>query len=137
MIKKNKQQGITLIEVLVYLGLFAVLMSGIITATYTLLQGSRSNENAVAIQEEGTFLMRKINWELTGAASVSTIGANTLIVTNDFQTKLAKLPVASLLRIVVAEKWSVIIEHHRLGFTLQTVFKVGPYNRCCPFGSEG
>ncbi|MES2059838.1 MAG: prepilin-type N-terminal cleavage/methylation domain-containing protein [Patescibacteria group bacterium] len=65
--KLIKKRGFTLIELVIYIALFGVLMTGASVATYQLLEGGTRNETAVAIQEEGSFLNRKINWALTGA----------------------------------------------------------------------
>ncbi|MBI3572379.1 prepilin-type N-terminal cleavage/methylation domain-containing protein [Candidatus Kaiserbacteria bacterium] len=73
-------RGFTLIETIVYIGLLAVLMSAAIVATFQLIDSGAHNETAVAIQEEGTFLERKIGWALTGATSVSAL-SNTLTIT--------------------------------------------------------
>ncbi len=69
-------------ETMIYIALFGLLMSGAIVGAYNLFEGSGRNITAVRIQEEGTFLNRKINWALSGAtiASVSG-GGNTLTVT--------------------------------------------------------
>jgi len=49
-------------------------------ATYQLLEGGGRNQAAVSIQEEGTFIYRKINWALSGATDASINGTSTLIV---------------------------------------------------------
>jgi len=80
----QKQNGFTLIEVIVYIGLFGLLMSGVIVATYQLLDGGSKNQIATSVQEEGLFMYRKINWALSGAAKVTSNASNTLsIVRND------------------------------------------------------
>ncbi len=88
MIKNNtlscarpRSRGFTLMEVIIYLGLFGILMSGAVIATYQLLSSGTNNQIAVAIQEEGTFLNRKINWALSGATTVSAAASSTLVVT--------------------------------------------------------
>ncbi len=67
-------------EVVIYIALFGILMSGAVVATYQLLTGGESNQAAVLVQEEGTFLYRKVNWALSGATAVSTT-TNALIIT--------------------------------------------------------
>ncbi len=71
-----RQRAFTLMEVIIYIALFSILMTGGIIATYQLIEGGTHNETAVGIQEEGTFLIRKISWALTGVytASVSSDG---------------------------------------------------------------
>ena len=79
---KKSGKGFTLVETMVYIALFAILMSGAIAATYELLEGGDRNEASVSIQEEGTFLDRKINWALTGAsATLVSGGGSTLTIT--------------------------------------------------------
>jgi prepilin-type N-terminal cleavage/methylation domain-containing protein len=74
-------QGFTLLETLIYIALFSVLMTGTLVTVYELLLSSEHNKLALAIQEEGTFLQRKINWALSGATTVTVSNAETLIIT--------------------------------------------------------
>lgn len=67
----KRTRGFTLMEALIYIAIFSILMSGAVVASYNLLEGGGRNKNAIGIQEEGTFLNRKINWALTGASAVS------------------------------------------------------------------
>ncbi len=73
-----KIQGFTLLETLIYIALFGVLMSGALVTVYELLLSSEHNQSLIAIQEEGTFINRKLSWALSGATSVSIIGTSTL-----------------------------------------------------------
>lgn len=67
-------------EVIIYMGLFSILMSGAVVASYQLIDSGSRNQTFVTAQEEGTFLNRKINWALTGATAV-TSGVGTLTIT--------------------------------------------------------
>jgi len=67
-------------EVIIYIGLFAILMGGALVATYQLLEGGSRNQTAVSIQEEGTFIYRKINWALSGATDAAVSGTSMLII---------------------------------------------------------
>jgi prepilin-type N-terminal cleavage/methylation domain-containing protein len=67
--KIHLTRGFTLIEVLIYLGLFAILMSGALVGAYQLLQGGAHTRSLTFTQAEGTFINRKINWALTGASN--------------------------------------------------------------------
>jgi prepilin-type N-terminal cleavage/methylation domain-containing protein len=71
MMYRNASRGFTLLETLIYIALFSILMSGAMVASYNLLEGGGRNEKAIGIQEEGTFINRKINWALTGASVVT------------------------------------------------------------------
>lgn len=76
----SKKSGFTLLEVILYIALFSILMSGAVVSAYQLMGGGAHTEHAVLVQEEGTFLIRKINWALTGASAAVSAG-NTLTVT--------------------------------------------------------
>jgi type II secretory pathway pseudopilin PulG len=67
----NKGAGFTLIETLIYLGLFAIIMSGIVVSFYTVFESADRTQGRVLIQEEGSFLLAKMNWAMTGATVVS------------------------------------------------------------------
>ncbi len=76
-LQKKGGTGFTLVEMLVYLALFSLLMSGTVVGSYNLLEGGSRNKIAVGIQEEGMFLTRKINWALTNASAVSASSGGT------------------------------------------------------------
>jgi hypothetical protein len=90
---KKSELGFTIIETLIYIALFAMVIGGGLTATYQIIQSTEGDNNHVVLEEEANFLLRKINWALTGATSVtqtsSTLtiskninGANTTLVFN-------------------------------------------------------
>lgn len=64
-------KGFTLIETLVYLGLFGIIMVGVISVAYTTFESNGRQQTKALLQEEGDFLLAKLNWTLTGATSTS------------------------------------------------------------------
>lgn len=72
-----KKRGFTLIEAIVYLALFSILMSGALVSVYTLLGSSARNQTKATVQEEGSFLIGKIDWALTGAKVINSPAVNT------------------------------------------------------------
>ncbi len=64
------QAGFTLIETLVYLGLYAIIILGALAAAYGMFESSAHNETAAMIEEEGDYLTTKIDWALSDAASI-------------------------------------------------------------------
>jgi type II secretory pathway pseudopilin PulG len=70
------KKGFTLIETLIYIALFSTIIFGAIISTYYLIQGSDSLSNKTVTQEEGNFVLRKIDWALTGLTSFSISGAS-------------------------------------------------------------
>ena len=72
--KKLLQRGFTLVEVLVYIVLFSMLMTGAVVSAFELLQSGQRQDISFAAQQEGTFLNRKLAWALAPATAVSVSG---------------------------------------------------------------
>jgi len=60
-------RGFTLIETIIYIALFGVLIGGAVASAYQVLEGGGRNQILIEVQQEGTFINRKINWEATNA----------------------------------------------------------------------
>src|SRR5258708_4700865 len=69
-------KGFTLIETIIYLGLFALVMSGIIVSAYALVETAGRNQAKAVLQEEKDFLVAKINYALAGVDPTHTITAS-------------------------------------------------------------
>jgi len=67
----NNQRGTTLIETLVYIGLFTIIIGGGMVATYQIIESIGKNQNKTIVESEGNFLLRKIDWALTGVSTIS------------------------------------------------------------------
>lgn len=70
-------KGFTLLEVIIYIALFSFLMGTAFIAVYQLIENSDRLSVKNITQEEGNFVLRKINWALTGASSFTNT-SNTL-----------------------------------------------------------
>jgi prepilin-type N-terminal cleavage/methylation domain-containing protein len=70
--KQKYNQGFTLIETIIYIALFSIVITGGMVATYQIMQGTDAAANKIIIQEEANFLLRKIDWAMTGANTIST-----------------------------------------------------------------
>jgi type II secretory pathway pseudopilin PulG len=57
-------RGFTLIETIVYIGLFALLIGGSIITTYQILRASERAGVKSTVQDEESFVLRKIDWAL-------------------------------------------------------------------------
>ena len=68
---RNRRDGFTLIETLVYLALLAIFIGGAVVATYSIIEAAGHNQTRAMMQEEGDFLIAKINWALSGAQTVT------------------------------------------------------------------
>jgi Tfp pilus assembly protein PilW len=69
--KENRKRGFTLIETMIYLGLYGLVIGGVVVAAYAIFESNSRNQSKAMIEEEGTFLLGKIDWALTGASAVS------------------------------------------------------------------
>ena len=83
--------GFTLIEALIYSALFSLMMVGMLGAVYMVLQGANQSEARLLVDDEANFVLRKINWALTGVSSINTpvagsIGSNLNITKTDVGT---------------------------------------------------
>lgn len=66
----NKQQGFTLIEAVIYIALFSLLFGGAVLAAYNVIEGSGRSQARAVLEQEGSFVLAKINWALSGANSI-------------------------------------------------------------------
>lgn len=81
MSKAPYNRGVTLIETVIYIALLGLLMAGVLGAVYQILQASASTSSHNTTQEEGHFLLRKIEWTLTGISSATVVSASELKTT--------------------------------------------------------
>ncbi len=70
----TRQKGFTLIETIIYIGLFGVIIGGGLVAAYQIIQATDGAQNHVILQEEANFLLRKIDWAITGATETTDVG---------------------------------------------------------------
>ncbi len=70
-VKRKTNTGFTLIETLIYVALFFVMIGGSLGAVYQIIQSSNAANARIVVNDEANFLLRKINWALTGASNVS------------------------------------------------------------------
>lgn len=69
--KQKTNAGFTLIETLIYVTLFVVMIGGSLGAVYQIIQSTNAANAWIVVNNEANFLLRKINWALTGASAVS------------------------------------------------------------------
>ncbi len=65
---QRKTKGFTLVEVLLYIALFSMLMSGVVLASFQLLSSAHLSDKSVRVQQEGDFVLRKLDWVLNGVS---------------------------------------------------------------------
>lgn len=75
-----KNKGFTLLEVIIYLMLFSLLMTGVLQTVYIVLETASKNELKISILKESTFLQQKLDWLLSGATAVTVLSSTSLSV---------------------------------------------------------
>ncbi len=90
------REGFTLIETVVYIGLLTIMIGGTLLTVYRLMGDLNGMRGKVNTDEEANFLLRKIDWALTGASAVSIPSSDTLVVTKvGFSPNPIKIDLAS------------------------------------------
>ncbi len=67
----SKQKGFTLLETLIYITLTALIVTAVFATTYQLILNASEINTKNAIEEEGNFVLQKIEWALTGASNIT------------------------------------------------------------------
>ena len=64
-------RGFTLIETIIYIALLALIMGGAVFTAYNIIQSEGHLSSNAVLQEEGNFVLRKIDWALSGVQSIT------------------------------------------------------------------
>ena len=72
----SHKRGFTLIETIIYLALYALIMTGVLVSVYGIFGSASRNQTKAMVQEEGSYLTGKIDWALTGVQTISAPVAN-------------------------------------------------------------
>ena len=76
----KKKSGFTLIEVVIYIALLTIIIGGVFAISMGLAQNIQKTADKAITQEEGNFVLRKINWALAGVDFLTAITSDTLIL---------------------------------------------------------
>ncbi|MCX6703690.1 MAG: hypothetical protein NTV02_03315 [Candidatus Zambryskibacteria bacterium] len=91
--KKNysTKAGFALIDIVIYIALFAILIGGVSISAYHLFNSSNQNQTNVLVLEEGNFLLAKISWVISQAETITTPPTNassTILLTTPYDLSL-------------------------------------------------
>jgi len=78
---RKLSRGFTLIEAIIYVGLFGLLIGGSMLSVNQILQASNQVNTKATVQQEEDFVLRKIHWALSGASAISVPSQTALTVT--------------------------------------------------------
>ncbi len=67
----NLKRGLTLIEVIVYIALFSIVLSGAVLSAYHMIESSGRTSDKVAFDEDLNFIRRKIDWVLSDVDTIN------------------------------------------------------------------
>ncbi|MDO8520653.1 MAG: hypothetical protein Q7S52_00895 [bacterium] len=90
--------GFTLIEALLYIALFTLVVGGGLLTIFGLLQSSEQTRQRIAIEAEGNFIMKKLDWAMNGStisAPASGGTGTTLSLARDGDTYVFTFPVGT------------------------------------------
>ncbi|EKD96498.1 MAG: hypothetical protein ACD_24C00022G0005 [uncultured bacterium] len=76
--KKITEEGFTLIELILYLGLIAILLSGIIFFTWNVILGGTKSNIQLLVNQNIRFASKRISYEIRNALSINSLSANEL-----------------------------------------------------------
>lgn len=88
------KKGFTLIEVIIYIGLFSLLLGTAFVSVYQLIDSSAKLSVKSTTEEEGSFAMRKLNWalssiDLSTTPTISGSGCTQSISINKVDTSIS------------------------------------------------
>jgi len=74
------QRGFTLIETLIYIALLTLIIGGGVVSSFYIIDASTKDKTDVGVQAEGNFIIKKMEWALTGS-TINSVATTTLSLT--------------------------------------------------------
>ena len=68
----SSKSGFALIDIIIYIALFAVLIGSVSVSVYNLFISTNQNQTSTMVLEEGHFLLAKISWVIKHAETITT-----------------------------------------------------------------
>lgn len=99
--RKIHTKGVTLIEVVIYIALFGILLGGTLVSVFNLFENAGRIQTQSILEEEGNFIISKIQWAISGANGVNLPDTYGSILSVNKVTSLDSngLPVVSVITI--------------------------------------
>jgi type II secretory pathway pseudopilin PulG len=74
------QKGFTLIETIIYIALFFIIIGGGMVGAYQIVQNTDRTEARTVLEQDSNFILRKIDWAITGAINVNVVSPTHLFI---------------------------------------------------------
>ncbi len=71
--KKTLQNGFTLVETMIYIALFTVIVTAGFVSAYSLIDSAGKLNTKTSVEEEGNFVLRKMDWIFSGISTTTPI----------------------------------------------------------------
>jgi len=69
--RRKSDAGFTLLETVIYIALLSIIISAVLGSVYQIIEGSDKINSKINTEAEAHFLLRKIEWALTGISAVN------------------------------------------------------------------
>src|SRR5260221_3297493 len=76
----NSNKGFTLLETIIYIALFFIIIGGGMVGAYQIIQNTDRTASKTTLEQDANFIIRKIDWALTGAISASAVTPTHLFI---------------------------------------------------------
>ena len=83
---KENNTGFTLIETIIYIALFLLLIGGGMVGAYGVIEGTDRTSSKTILEQDGNFVLRKLDWTLTGLNTINSVGGSLSINKKDFSS---------------------------------------------------
>ena len=70
--KKIKQHGYTLIELLIYMGIFSILIISLFQLFTSILDSQAESDTTASVSEDGKFLLSRLSYDIQQSSAITT-----------------------------------------------------------------
>jgi Tfp pilus assembly protein PilV len=122
--KKTNQKGVTLVEVLVYIGLLSIFMLVLVDIFVTILNAKLETESTSTLNQDARYIYSRMAYDITNASSFTVPNSTTLVVgTNTYTLGGGNLTLNSIKLNGIDTKIDSV-NFTRLGNTVKTTFTI-------------
>jgi type II secretory pathway pseudopilin PulG len=94
--KRSTQQGFSLIEIILYVAILTIILSGMITFAWDVIYGQEKALAQQTVQQAGRLALERISYEIRQAEAVTLVSASEISLNTDAGTKTILLNAGSV-----------------------------------------